>query len=87
MKKYFGGRRKGKCGRGVAEKVPVFGLLKRGGRVYTQGIPNTKAQTLKGIMQDRIMPDSIVYTDTYSSYNVLDVSDSSIIATIFLSVL
>ena len=26
---YSGGRRKGKCGCGVAGKVPVFGLLKR----------------------------------------------------------
>lgn len=31
---YFGGTRKGKRGRGAAGKVPVFGLLKRGGRVY-----------------------------------------------------
>jgi len=29
---YFGGKRKGKRGRGAAGKVPVFGLLKRGGR-------------------------------------------------------
>ena len=28
---YFGGRRKGKRGRGAAGKVPIFGLLKRGG--------------------------------------------------------
>ena len=72
---YFGGRRKGKRGRGAAGKVPVFGLLKRGGRVYTKVIPDTKAKTLMGIMQDRIVPDSIVYTDTYRSYNVLDVSE------------
>ena len=30
---YFGGRRKGKRGRGAAGKVPVFGLLKRGRKV------------------------------------------------------
>ena len=30
---YFGGRRKGKRGHGAAGKIPVFGLLKRGGRV------------------------------------------------------
>ena len=35
---YFGGRRKGKRGRGAAEKVPVFGILKRGGKVYAQVI-------------------------------------------------
>ena len=32
---YFGGQRKGKCGRGAAGKVAVFGLLKRNGKVYT----------------------------------------------------
>ena len=30
---YFGGSRKGKRGRGSAGKVPVYGLLKRGGKV------------------------------------------------------
>ena len=37
---YFGGRRKGKRGRGAGGKTPVFGLLKRGGRVYTKIIPD-----------------------------------------------
>ena len=71
---YFGGKRKGKRGRGAAGKVPVFGLLKRGGKVYTKIIPDAKAGTLMPIMQERIMPDSVVYTDCLSSYNVLDVS-------------
>lgn len=39
---YFGGTRKGKRGRGSAGKVPVFGILKRGGKVYTQVIPDAK---------------------------------------------
>ena len=30
---YFGGKRKGKRGRGAAGKVPVFGLLTRDGKV------------------------------------------------------
>ena len=72
---YFGGRRKGKRGRGAAGKIPVFGLLKRGGKVYAKVIPNTRGKTLKVIMEKRIVPDSIVYTDTYSSYSVLDVSE------------
>ena len=33
---YFGGVRKGKRGRGAAGKVAVFGILKRGGKVYTR---------------------------------------------------
>ena len=32
---YFGGVRKGKRGRGATGKIAVFGLLKRGGKVYT----------------------------------------------------
>ena len=33
---YFGGIRKEKRGRGAAGKVAVFGILKRGGKVYTE---------------------------------------------------
>lgn len=72
---YFGGRRKGKRGRGAAGKVPVFGLLKRGGLVHTVMIQDTKSLTLMGIIRERIEPDSIVYTDSYRSYDVLDVSE------------
>jgi transposase len=72
---YFGGRRKGKRGRGAAGKVPVFGLLKRGGKVYAKVIADTKGKALMVIMQERIVPDSIVYTDAYHSYNALDVSE------------
>jgi transposase len=72
---YFGGKRKGKRGRGAAGKVPVFGILKRGGKVYTKVIPDVRSDTLMNIMQHRIVPDSIVYTDAWRSYNALDVSD------------
>ena len=72
---YFGGRRKGKRGRGAAGKVPVFGILKRGGKVYTKVIPDVRSTTLMRIMEKKIVPDSIVYTDSLQSYNVLDVSD------------
>ncbi|WP_219847605.1 IS1595 family transposase [Photorhabdus hindustanensis] len=72
---YFGGKRKGKRGRGSAEKVPVFGLLKRGGKVYTRLIPNAKSDTLMPIITAKIKPDSLVYTDNFASYDVLDVSD------------
>ena len=71
---YFGGKRKGKRGRGAAGKVPVFGLLKRKGKVYTTIINDAKSSTLMPIIQDKILPDSIVYTDTFKSYNALDVS-------------
>ncbi len=40
---HFGGIRKGKRGRGALGKVPVFGLLKRGGKVYVVPIPDAEA--------------------------------------------
>ena len=72
---YFGGTRKGKRGRGAAGKVPVFGLLKRGGRVYTKIIPDASSATLLPIIERKVIPDSIVYSDCWRGYNVLDVSD------------
>ena len=72
---YFGGRRKGKRGRGAGGKVPVFGLLKRGGRVYTKIIPDARSATLIPIIERKVIPDSIVYSDCWTGYNVLDVSD------------
>ena len=71
---YFRGVRKGNRGRGAAGKVPVFGLLKRGGKVYTGMIPNARTATLMPIMERMIQPDSVVYTDSFSSYDALDVS-------------
>ena len=72
---YFGGKRKGRRGRGAAGKVPVFGILKRGGKVYTQVIPNAQSKTLMPIIREKVQPDSIVYSDALHSYNVLDVSE------------
>ncbi len=37
-------------------------------------ISDIKSSTLQAIMEEKIVPDSIVYSDTFSSYNVLDVS-------------
>jgi len=72
---YFGGVRKGQRGRAAAGKVPVFGLLKRGGHVMTAIIPNAKSKTLMPIIRERVRPDSIVYTDSFTAYDTLDVSE------------
>ena len=72
---YFGGVRKGKRGRGAAGKVVVFGMLKRHGKVYTVIVENTKEATLMPVITNKIKPDSVVYTDTYRSYDALDVSE------------
>ncbi|MCT8831357.1 IS1595 family transposase [Glaesserella parasuis] len=71
---YFGGTRKGKRGRGAVGNA-VFGLLKRDGKVYTVVVPNIQSATLLPIIREKVKPDSIVYTDFYRSYDVLDVSE------------
>ena len=69
---YFGDKRKGKRGRGAAGKIPVFGLLKRGGKVYTKIIPDASGATLIPIIERKVVPDSIVYSDCWHGYTVLD---------------
>ena len=77
---YFGGKRKGRRGRGAGGKTPVFGLLKRGGKVYTKVIPDASSATLFPIIERKVIPDSIVYSDCwrgymYWTYQSLDTSE------------
>ena len=71
---YFGGRQIGKRRRGAAGKIRVFGLLKRGGKVYTRVIPDAAGKTLVPIIERNVTPDNIVYSDSWRGYNALDVS-------------
>ena len=72
---YFGAVRKGKRGRGAAGKTAVFGILKRNGLLDTIVVADTKKSTLMPVIKRKIKPDSFVYTDSYRSYNALDVND------------
>ncbi len=47
---YFGGERKGRRGRVAAGKIPVSGLLKRGGEVCTKIIPDASSATLTALL-------------------------------------
>lgn len=55
--RYFEGVRKGKREREGAGKVPVFGILKRGGRVHTKMVLDTKVNTLFAAIRGKILPD------------------------------
>jgi len=68
---YFGGKHKGKRGRGSDNKVPVIGILKRNGKVYTQIIPDSKMKTLINIIKSKVETASTVYTDRFKSYDSL----------------
>ncbi len=68
---HFGGRRKGKRGRGAAGKVPVFGILERDGLVHVNVVPDVTAETLLGLTVKKVRRGSIVYTDKFRSYDSL----------------
>ena len=69
---YFGGKRKGdKRGRGVTNKVPVFGILKRDDKVYTQIIRNASKAEILPIIKRIVRKDSTVYTDGWKAYDGL----------------
>lgn len=68
---YFGGRRKGKRGRGAAGKVPVFGILERNGVVKVEAIKDVKARTLLDLTVKTVRRGSIVYTDKFRGYDSL----------------
>ena len=54
-----------------AGKVPVFGILERGGRVKVEAVGNVKAQTLLASTLKRVRRGSVVYTDRYQVYDAL----------------
>lgn len=68
---YFGGKRKGKRGRGAYNKAIVFGILERKGKVYTTVIPNVKAKTLMKHIKEKTRKGSVFYTDQFRSYKSL----------------
>jgi transposase len=69
---YFGGKRiKGKRGRGAYKKTPVFGILKRGGKVYTEVVPDCAKATLQGIIRGRVDPDSVIHSDGWRGHDGL----------------
>jgi len=75
-KSYFGATRpRGapkprKRGRGT-DKQPVFGIFERGGRVYTEIVPDCKKKTLQGLIRGRVALESTVISDGWRGYNGL----------------
>jgi transposase len=68
---YFGGRRKGKRGRGAGGKSIVFGLLERQGRVYTKVVETASAEELMRHIRAKTRKGSVYYTDAFCGYQSL----------------
>ncbi len=70
---YFGSRHRGdKRGRSTQTKIPVVGILKRDGVVYTQIIQDASRRSLLPIINKLVQKSkSNVYTDKWRSYDGL----------------
>jgi transposase-like protein len=58
-------------GRGAKGKAAVLGILRRGGEVRAQVIPNRRKPTLEAMVHENIAPNSAIYTDALPSYEDL----------------
>ena len=69
---YFGPRRvRGKRGRGAGGKTIVFGLVQRGGQVYTEIVPDCSKKTFQAIIRGKIDAAAMVNTDGWRGYDGL----------------
>lgn len=69
---YFGPTRtRGKRGRGAGDKIPVIGLLKRNGKVYTKIILDCTKEELLPVIKGKVLTGSTIYTDGWTSYDSL----------------
>src|ERR1039458_1555523 len=68
---YYGSRSEGKRGRGT-DKTPVVGMVQRKGQVRAFVAADVKADTLRGLIKEHVLPKSTVFTDDFRSYNGLD---------------
>jgi len=69
---YFGAKRvRGKRGRGAAGKTPVFGLLKRDGKVFVSIVKNCSRQELMPIIKGHVLEGSTLHTDGWKAYDGL----------------
>ena len=69
---YFGAKRvRGKRGRGAGGKTKVFGMKKRGDKVYTQIVNNCSAAELVPIIKKLAPSDSTIYSDEWKAYDGL----------------
>jgi transposase-like protein len=58
-------------GTGGHDKVPVMGILQRGGKVRTAVVPNRKKKALQGEVRKHVEAGSALYSDALLSYDGL----------------
>jgi transposase-like protein len=61
----------GEPGRDANRKTPAFGILKRGGKVYTKIVPDGAEATQVGIMRGRVDPNAVIRPNGRYGYDGL----------------
>ena len=68
---YIGASKPGKRGRGAGGKAVVFGVAQRNGNVSALIPRNLKTSTIVPLIKERVLPESMVYTDEFPTYDYL----------------
>jgi transposase len=68
---YFGGKQRGKRGRGSENKTPVLGIVERKGKVEARTVPNVKGRTILPLVSQNVTKEAMVYTDEFRVYDAL----------------
>ena len=64
---------RGKRGRGAQGKVPIVGAVEKKGSVYVKIIEKLTSRNLLAMLRERVnVEDSVVFTDSFSSYKQFD---------------
>ena len=59
-------------GRSTKDKAAVFGLIERGGNIIAKQVNDTKGETLKPIIYNRVVKNATINTDEWIAYNGLN---------------
>ncbi len=68
---YVGGKRPGKRGRGAAGKSVVFGIMERGGELFTKVVPDAKRKTLFAEIARQVPEGTRISSDEFVVYHTL----------------
>lgn len=72
---YYGGRRRRGAKRGRpgidSHKTPIVGVVEPGGKVAALVTRDTTRASIMPIIDERVLPASLIYTDEYKPYNTL----------------
>ena len=68
---YYGGKKKGKRGRGSENKTPIFGMIQRNGRLIIVPVEDTKRKTIEPYILANVKHGSKIMSDEWWAYKKL----------------